>query len=317
MFISPRPSIAALACAVGIWGLGIWAGAAGAFTLDLPKGSTVTAERTTAEAEYALAMGPFADGAVPTRIAKGVVTQTAYRLVENTITPERLMDLIAPQLIQAGLVPLYSCTAQTCGGYDFRFGVDLMRAPDMFIDLGDYAYLSAQSDTQSVMVLTSRSSNAAYIQVTRIGETGGIKVTATTKTAPQAAIPRDPGDMIAALEDKGHFILADIAFETGSSSISTPDAESLGQVAGWLEANPEQTIALVGHTDSVGSLEGNTNLSRARANAVRNTLISRYGTDPARVEADGVGYLSPIANNRTGEGRNRNRRVEVIVTTTE
>ena len=50
---------------------------------------------------------------------------------------------------------------------------------------------------------------------------------------------------------------------------------------------------------------------------MRQTLVDRYGVDPAQVAADGVGFLSPIASNQTEEGREANRRVEVVLTTTE
>ena len=77
-------------------------------------------------------------------------------------------------------------------------------------------------------------------------------------------------------------------------------------------ANPVAKIAIVGHTDSVGSLDGNTALSRRRAESVLERLKSIYAIDPDRMEANGVGYLAPIASNLTEEGRQANRRVEVI-----
>ncbi|MES2549874.1 MAG: OmpA family protein, partial [Pseudomonadota bacterium] len=57
-------------------------------------------------------------------------------------------------------------------------------------------------------------------------------------------------------------------------------------------------------------------LSERRAEAVADALIQTYGADPARVSADGVGFLAPRATNPTEEGRQKNRRVEVIVTST-
>ena len=74
---------------------------------------------------------------------------------------------------------------------------------------------------------------------------------------------------------------------------------------------------MVGHTDAVGGLDGNVALSRRRASSVRDRLVGKYGVAGAQVTSDGVGFLSPRATNLTEAGRERNRRVEVILTSTE
>jgi OOP family OmpA-OmpF porin len=58
-------------------------------------------------------------------------------------------------------------------------------------------------------------------------------------------------------------------------------------------------------------------ISRRRAESARALLTGRYGADPARVEAFGMGYFAPVASNATPEGREANRRVEAVVTSTE
>jgi outer membrane protein OmpA-like peptidoglycan-associated protein len=73
---------------------------------------------------------------------------------------------------------------------------------------------------------------------------------------------------------------------------------------------------LVGHTDASGSLAANIAVSERRAEAVAQVLIDRYGVDRDRVTAEGVGFLAPRATNQTEEGRQKNRRVEVVVTST-
>ncbi|MBC7180553.1 MAG: OmpA family protein, partial [Roseovarius sp.] len=84
-------------------------------------------------------------------------------------------------------------------------------------------------------------------------------------------------------------------------------------LAAFLRAAPATRVALVGHTDSTGGLEPNSALSRARAEAVLTRLIEQHGVAPAQVEAHGIGYLAPIAPNTSPEGRERNRRVEVVL----
>lgn len=83
-------------------------------------------------------------------------------------------------------------------------------------------------------------------------------------------------------------------------------AQRIGEYAG-------ATIRIDGHTDSAGSTEHNLVLSRNRAQAVRDHLVSKAGLDGARMQTHGYGESRPIASNDTEEGRERNRRVEIIV----
>jgi outer membrane protein OmpA-like peptidoglycan-associated protein len=72
-------------------------------------------------------------------------------------------------------------------------------------------------------------------------------------------------------------------------------------------------VKIGGYTDNVGRAEANTQLSRARAESVRDAL-QRLGVDSSRVQAEGYGDQHPIADNNTSEGRANNRRVAILVT---
>lgn len=84
-------------------------------------------------------------------------------------------------------------------------------------------------------------------------------------------------------------------------------------LAGYLTDNPNTRLALVGHTDDTGALQANIAVSKSRAEAVRTRLIDAHGVAPDRIEAQGVGYLSPLTSNATPEGRDLNRRVEAVL----
>ena len=71
-------------------------------------------------------------------------------------------------------------------------------------------------------------------------------------------------------------------------------------------------VGIIGHTDSQGTPEGNLEISRNRADAVRVYLIDA-GVDPLRVNSDGRGDTEPVADNETEEGRAANRRIEFLV----
>ena len=119
------------------------------------------------------------------------------------------------------------------------------------------------------------------------------------------------------LEQVGRAVLGDLSFETGSAQLAQGDYASLRALAEYLATTPSRTVALVGHTDSSGGLEANIALSKRRAASVLERLVSVYGADRAQLEAEGMGYLAPLSSNLTEAGRTANRRVEVIVTSTE
>ena len=92
---------------------------------------------------------------------------------------------------------------------------------------------------------------------------------------------------------------------------------SLQALAAFLRADPARRVTLVGHTDTVGALDRNIALSKRRAASVLERLVSAHGVPRAQIAAEGMGYLAPIASNLTPEGREANRRVEVVLLNTE
>jgi outer membrane protein OmpA-like peptidoglycan-associated protein len=108
-------------------------------------------------------------------------------------------------------------------------------------------------------------------------------------------------------------VLEGVYFETGKATLKPESQASLYRVAESLRGNPEVTVEIGGHTDNTGSKATNVRLSAARANAVRDFLISR-GVDAARMTAKGYGPEKPVADNKTVAGRAANRRVELTKT---
>jgi len=106
--------------------------------------------------------------------------------------------------------------------------------------------------------------------------------------------------------------LSDILFETGKSKLALGAQDNLTKLAKILSAYPDRQILVEGHTDNVGSDEFNQRLSQARAEEVRRTLIAA-GVNQEMIKATGFGKTKPIAGNTTPEGRQQNRRVEVVV----
>lgn len=105
-------------------------------------------------------------------------------------------------------------------------------------------------------------------------------------------------------------VLRGVSFATGRSTLTPESYSTLDEVAASLVANPGVRIEIAGHTDATGSRERNTELSLARALAVR-AYLAQKGVDPGRMEARGYGPDRPIATNATAAGRAQNRRVEI------
>ncbi len=120
-------------------------------------------------------------------------------------------------------------------------------------------------------------------------------------------------DLYDDLIEKGRVATHGILFAVSSDRIrpeSTPTLEEIGEM---LADHPELRIAIEGHTDSDGDDANNLELSGRRAEAVKQYLIETYGIDPGRLEAAGFGESNPTASNDTPEGKQQNRRVELVV----
>ncbi len=114
------------------------------------------------------------------------------------------------------------------------------------------------------------------------------------------------------LKATGHAAVYGIYFDTGSAAVKPESEPALQEVAKLLGGDASLKVYVVGHTDSVGGLESNLKLSQARAEAVRTALTARHGIAAARLTAQGVGPLAPVASNATDEGKAKNRRVELV-----
>lgn len=295
-------------------------------TLDLPAPVIAEESRVEVPGSYTLPLAPYDGRGVPTRTVEGAVDQRAFQLDAPGLTTLAILAPLREQVLAAGYNVILDCEAQVCGGFDFRYSTDVLPEPEMHVDLGDYRFLSAFKGEEAISILVSRSALSAFVQITRVTE-----APAETR-APQAPVasvnldeetargieelPTAAAGVQQALDSLGTAVLDDLVFDSGSAALAEGDYASLAAVAAWLDANPDGTIALVGHTDASGSLAANIALSERRAEAVAEVLVTRYGADRARITAEGVGFLAPRASNQSDEGRQKNRRVEVVVTST-
>jgi outer membrane protein OmpA-like peptidoglycan-associated protein len=106
--------------------------------------------------------------------------------------------------------------------------------------------------------------------------------------------------------------MSDVLFRSGSVELLPAARERLAKVSGIVLAYPSLHVSIEGHTDSVGSDEYNQDLSERRAQSVRDYFV-RGGIPEGAVDARGFGKAEPVASNETSEGRQQNRRVELVL----
>ena len=107
-----------------------------------------------------------------------------------------------------------------------------------------------------------------------------------------------------------------LLFPSGSAVVNQKGRQALGTLAQVLNANPDINVVVEGHTDSIpirGKYDDNWALSVARATAIVRILTDTYRVDPSRVTASGRSKYEPVEGNETAEGRQRNRRTEIIL----
>lgn len=284
-----------------------------AFEIDLPVGLEKVAQDESALATIALPLGVWDGSEVPSLQLTGKVIHTAFQ-TDVTTKPDFVAAAILQQLTKQGYTLALQCTDQACGGYDFKFSLPVIAPPAMYVDLGNYIFLSAyKGNNRAVWILVSRSLQQTHMQITQLSPT-------TDATVPLSVLP-DPTNtdqLETQLTEVGHFILPDLTFEAGSATLDGDTFLSLQTLAEFLSKKPDQSIVLVGHTDSSGSHDKNLELSKERAQAVQSMLLAQFpNIQPERITSEGLGYFAPVASNSSPKGREMNRRVEAVLIPTD
>jgi outer membrane protein OmpA-like peptidoglycan-associated protein len=134
--------------------------------------------------------------------------------------------------------------------------------------------------------------------------------------ADSAKLQKQLAELEAKQTDRGLVLtLGDVLFDSGRAELKPGAARTVDRLATFMRDHPERSLEIEGYTDSVGSDALNMTLSQRRADAVRSSLLSR-GIESSRITTSGLGKASPVASNDTAEGRQRNRRVEIVISGT-
>lgn len=274
--------------------------------------------------EYKLALGKAQNPSVPESQGR---TMEKEETIEGRLTR---LSYLAPagrsalevfrnyeqELAAKGFETLFKGEKEALG---FRFGA---RYTGLYSQIFEYN----DSDNRYLAARLSRPEGnvtvAIYVSAYDMGLSGGLK---PEKGQPviQVDIVEDGAmdqrmvvvsaeKMASSIETTGSIALYGIFFDFDKADLKPESLPTLEQMAKLLRDVPDLKLHIVGHTDNVGGLEYNQKLSLTRAESVTKELVVRYAIAPDRLRAAGVGPLSPVASNRTEEGRAKNRRVELV-----
>jgi len=245
---------------------------------------------------------------------EGRVTWITYRNPADRTTLEVFRNY-EDALSDAGFEVLFKCKNAECGGRNFSHS--MTDRAGSYTSIGesynDMRYLAAKLPREEGDVYV-----ALYVAYADVGGGPDFKRVLTQLQVIEAEAMQenmvvvDADAMAKGIGEEGRIALYGILFDYDSAKIKPESRPTLEQIAALLNNNPELELVIVGHTDNQGGLEYNMDLSKRRATAVRAALVRDYGIAGKRLSAWGVGYLSPVASNRSDAGRAKNRRVELV-----
>ena len=151
-----------------------------------------------------------------------------------------------------------------------------------------------------------------WVQVSPWNGGQGISLYIVEEKAMEQYVVADADALAKEISLSGKVAVYGIHFDTGKAVVKPESEPALAEITKLLKEDPGLKIYVVGHTDSVGKLGYNMNLSRKRAEAVVDVLASKHGISSGRLKPHGVGPLVPASSNRSDDGRALNRRVELV-----
>jgi OmpA-OmpF porin, OOP family len=150
-----------------------------------------------------------------------------------------------------------------------------------------------------------------WIQL-EVSSNGEIWETIVKEIALTQDVVANAAEMSNGLTNSGHSVVNGILFDTGKADVKPESAPAMEEVVKLLKQNAAMRVYVVGHTDNVGALAGNLDLSKRRAAAVVQMLVTKYGVAAGRLQSFGSGPYAPLASNDNEAGRTLNRRVELV-----
>ena len=236
---------------------------------------------------------------------RGRTITKVFQIDGTSLTLDQMLQPIITHLNDKQFsIELY-CNTNVCGGFNFRKNLTVSNPPFMLVNVANYSVITAVKNSSAISLVASKLGNTIYLQILSIGTTDNDLILQDQEPLKD--------NYSSKLKEDGAIVLDDLIYRSGSADLGPGPFESLSALANFLKGTPSSSIILVGHSDAIGELRKNIELSRNRAQAVVDRLIKDYGIDQSRISAQGIGFLSPKTNNSTEKSRKKNRRVEAIL----
>ncbi len=236
------------------------------------------------------------------------------------------------ELKAAGFETAFECAGDACGGSNiFAYSLPRSLLPGGWAGkVGDnspaacasgtladlrYALLDNKTTGVGMAVMTwNPDITSAYCDEKEFQKRTTITVVRVEpKAREQQMETLSSSDIAKGLDANGKVAIYGILFDTGKADIKPDSKASLDQIGALLKQQARLKLHVVGHTDNVGNLPANIDLSRRRADAVAAALAKDYGIARDRLTANGVASLAPVSSNGSDAGRAKNRRVELVL----
>lgn len=246
---------------------------------------------------------------------EGHVTRRSYHSTEASRSPLEIFRNYQQELSAAGFEVLYALE----DGNKTRSALS-------FID--DAFTSQLQSESAETRYLSAKKTSPDGTQIYAslwVGKTAVIRPNWAPKGAAFALLDLitvgsmdtrmvvvKADEMQRRIDTDGSIALYGIYFDFNKDTLKPESAPTLEQIAALLKAQPALRLYVVGHTDAIGSLSSNMNLSDRRAKAVVKALVSDHAIAQDRLAPAGVAFLAPVATNGTEQGRAKNRRVVLM-----
>ena len=276
------------------------------FALELPYSARLVLSDETDVKNISVEISAWdREKGISRRDFRGKTKIKVFQIDGTSLTLDQMFQPIITHLnYKQFSIELY-CNTNVCGGFNFRKNLTVSNPPFMLVNVANYSVITAVKNSSAISLVASKLGNTIYLQILSIGTTDNALI------LPDQEPFKD--NYSSKLKEDGAIVLDDLIYRSGSADLGPGPFESLSALANFLKGTPSSSIILVGHSDAIGELRKNIELSRNRAQAVVDRLIKDYGIDQSRISAQGIGFLSPKTNNSTEKSRKKNRRVEAIL----
>jgi OOP family OmpA-OmpF porin len=276
------------------------------FALELPYSARLVLSDETDVKNISVEISAWdREKGISRRDFRGRTTTKIFQIDGTSLTLDQMLQPIITHLNDKQFsIELY-CNTNVCGGFNFRKKLTVSNPPFMLVNVANYSVITAVKNSSAISLVASKLGNTIYLQILSIGTTDNDLILQDQEPLKD--------NYSSKLKEDGAIVLDDLIYRSGSADLGPGPFESLSALANFLKGTPSSSIILVGHSDAIGELRKNIELSRNRAQAVVDRLIKDYGIDQSRISAQGIGFLSPKTNNSTEKSRKKNRRVEAIL----